>query len=402
MSEHTATTVAAGRRRRHPALDRRRAGSLGADVHRRLAHRRAAARPRSPAAARPRWQPRPWPPRRPRSPAGRPPPARTAPTHPARDRRRGREAGRRARPGRDRRQRRAAALAPARRDAPGRAQLPLLRRLAAASWTHEDFEIRGHTGPRVSWDPAGPVRADHAVERPADAGHLAVAPALAAGQHGGRSSPPEWAPLTASLLADIAAEAGLPAGVFNVVQGYGAEAGDAAGRAPGRAPDQLHRLGRRRPSASPRPPAATSRRCRLELGGKSPLLVFADADLDLAVDLAVEQYDNAGQVCLAAHPAPGRGVGRRRSSPRRFVERAAALAQGDPRDEATDIGPEHPPAPPGEGGRLRAAGASRPAPGRCSAAGQPELGGLYYQPTLLADAAPGLARSSPRRCSARC
>ena len=82
---------------------------------------------------------------------------------------------------------------------------------------------------------------------------------------------------------------------------------------------------------------ATSCRCRFELGGKSPLLVFDDADLDLAVDLAVEQFDNAGQVCLGGRPDPGAGGDRRRVPRRAFVERAAALVQGDPRDEATDI-----------------------------------------------------------------
>ena len=76
----------------------------------------------------------------------------------------------------------------------------------------------------------------------------------------------------------------------------------------------------------------------LELGGKSPLLVFADADLDLAVGNAVGQYDNAGQVCLAGTrllvdaAVAGEFLAR-------FLERAAALRQGDPRDEQTDIGP---------------------------------------------------------------
>jgi 5-carboxymethyl-2-hydroxymuconic-semialdehyde dehydrogenase len=67
-------------------------------------------------------------------------------------------------------------------------------------------------------------------------------------------------------------------------------------------------------------------------------LVFADADLDLAVDLAVEQYDNAGQVCLAATRfLVQESVAEEFTS--RFVEKAGQLTQGDPRDEATDIGP---------------------------------------------------------------
>src|SRR5260370_5974087 len=81
----------------------------------------------------------------------------------------------------------------------------------------------------------------------------------------------------------------------------------------------------------------------LELGGKSPLLVFADADLDLAVSHAVGQYDNAGQVCLAGtRLAIEEPVAEEFTA--RFLERAAALNQGDPREETTDIGPNITPA----------------------------------------------------------
>jgi aminomuconate-semialdehyde/2-hydroxymuconate-6-semialdehyde dehydrogenase len=75
-----------------------------------------------------------------------------------------------------------------------------------------------------------------------------------------------------------------------------------------------------------------------ELGGKSPLLVFDDADLDLAVDLAVEQFDNSGQVCLAAvRMLVQDGVYDEFRS--RFLERAARIKQGDPRDEGVELGP---------------------------------------------------------------
>ena len=148
-----------------------------------------------------------------------------------------------------------------------------------------------------------------------------VAPALAAGDTV-VLKPAEWTPLTASLLADIAAEAGLPAGVLNVVQGFGEEVGAALVAHPGRAPHQLHRLGADGPAdrRGRRPP--TSRRSASNWAASRPLLVFADADLDLAVDLAVEQYDNAGQVCLAGDAAAGRGVDRRRVHP--AVRRASA------------------------------------------------------------------------------
>ncbi|MFF4305040.1 aldehyde dehydrogenase [Streptomyces sp. NPDC001601] len=200
---------------------------------------------------------------------------------------------------------------------------------------HEDFETRGHRN-HVSWDPAGPCVLITPWNAPLMLATWKVAPALAAGNTV-VLKPAEWSPLTASLLADIAAEAGLPAGVLNVVQGYGAEIGDALTSHP-----DVRRISftgsvptARRIAASA---AVNLTPLSLELGGKSPLLVFADADLDLAVDLAVEQYDNAGQVCLAGtrllveEPVAEEFT-------RRFVAKATALRQGDPRDEATDIGP---------------------------------------------------------------
>ncbi|NUR93585.1 MAG: aldehyde dehydrogenase family protein, partial [Nonomuraea sp.] len=126
----------------------------------------------------------------------------------------------------------------------------------------------------------------------------------------------------------------------------------------------------------------------LELGGKSPLLVFADADLDLAVDLAVEQYDNAGQVCLAAVRllVEDSVAGEFQS---RFLEKARALRQGDPRDLATDVGPQiHPRQFAKIDGFVRRAVADG---AEVLLGGGPneELGGLYYRPTLLGGAKPG-------------
>jgi aminomuconate-semialdehyde/2-hydroxymuconate-6-semialdehyde dehydrogenase len=126
----------------------------------------------------------------------------------------------------------------------------------------------------------------------------------------------------------------------------------------------------------------------LELGGKSPLIVFADADFDLAVANAVGQYDNAGQVCLA-----GTRLLVEESIAAPFTEallkRIAALRQGDPRTETTDIGPNisraHVERIDGFVRRSVADGARLLAGGGVSAG----LGGLYYQPTLLTGASPG-------------
>ena len=166
-----------------------------------------------------------------------------------------------------------------------------------------------------------------------------VAPALAAG-NAVILKPPEWAPLTASMLADIAHDAGLPDGAFNVVQGIGEEAGAALTAHPG--VDRIAFTGSAsRPGklVAQRRPAANLTPISLELGGKSPFVAFADADLDAVVKQAVNQFDNAGQVCLA-----GTRLIVERSMHDEFLERfteaAAAIVQGDPREDTTDIGPQ--------------------------------------------------------------
>lgn len=245
---------------------------------------------------------------------------------------------------------------------------------------HEDFETRGHTN-HVSWDPAGPSVLITPWNAPLMLSTWKVAPALAAGNTV-VLKPAEWTPLTASLLADIAAEAGLPAGVLNIVQGYGSEIGDAL-----TSHTDVRRISftgsvptAQRITASA---AANLTPLSLELGGKSPLLVFADADLDLAVDLAVEQYDNAGQVCLAATRILVE-VSVAEEFTRRFVEKAATIVQGDPRDEATDIGPNiH------ERQLEKIDGFVRRAidAGARAVVGGHRGEGRYYAPTLLTDVA---------------
>ncbi|MEV0007700.1 aldehyde dehydrogenase [Streptomyces sp. NPDC047973] len=245
---------------------------------------------------------------------------------------------------------------------------------------HEDFDTRGHTN-HVSWDPAGPCVLITPWNAPLMLATWKVAPALAAGNTV-VLKPAEWSPLTASLLADIAAEAGLPAGVLNVVQGYGSEIGDALTSNPdvrrvsftGSVPTARRIAASAAPNLTP---------LSLELGGKSPLLVFGDADLDLAVELAVEQYDNAGQVCLAAtRLLVEEGVAEEFT--RRFTDRASRLVQGDPRDEATDIGPNiHPAQLEKIDGFVRRALDA----GARAVVGGHRGEGQYYAPTLLTDVA---------------
>ncbi|MDQ5898853.1 MAG: hypothetical protein QG612_2939, partial [Pseudomonadota bacterium] len=163
-----------------------------------------------------------------------------------------------------------------------------------------------------------------------------LGPALAAGNTC-ILKPPEWAPLTCSLLADAADAAGLPPGVFNLVQGTGATTGAQLVADP--------RIARISFTGS----VPTARRiaqaaganlvpCSLELGGKSPFIVLADADLDAAAATAALMYRNAGQVCLA-----GTRLLVHERVAEDFVQRMRAIVSqlvvGDPRDPATEVGP---------------------------------------------------------------
>lgn len=239
---------------------------------------------------------------------------------------------------------------------------------------------------RIAWDPAGVEAVITPWNAPLMLATWRFAPALAAGNTV-VLKPPEWAPLTASLFADIAREAGLPDGVFNVVQGIGEEAGAALVAHP-----DVDRISFTGSVATGRLVAAAAGAnltpVSLELGGKSPLLVFGDADLEAAVAQGVNQYDNAGQVCLAGTRLL---VEASVYEPflERFLERARALRQGDPRQEATDIGPlitrEHLERVDGFVRRAEASGARAILGGGLNE----ELGGLYYRPTLFVDVPEG-------------
>ncbi len=249
----------------------------------------------------------------------------------------------------------------------------------------ESFEMNGFQS-RTEWDPSGVTAVITPWNAPLMLATWRVAPALAAG-NAVILKPPEWAPLTASMLAALAREAGVPDGAYNVVQGIGEEAGAALTAHPG--VDRIAftgsiETGRLVAQAA----AANLTPVSLELGGKSPFVAFADADLDAVVRQAVNQFDNAGQVCLA-----GTRLIVERSLHDAFLERfldaARAIRQGDPRQDETDLGPqitrEHFERVDGFVRRAVAAGA-RPILG-----GGPndDLGGLYYRPTLFGDVPAG-------------
>lgn len=164
-----------------------------------------------------------------------------------------------------------------------------------------------------------------------------TAPALAAG-NAMIFKPSEVTPLSALKLAEIYTEAGVPAGVFNVVQGNGA-VGAMLTAHPGIAKVSFTggvETGKKVMSLAG---ASSLKEVTMELGGKSPLLVFADADLDRAADIAVTaNFFSAGQVCTN-----GTRVFVDRSVKAAFIERVltrvARIRIGKPSDPATNFGP---------------------------------------------------------------
>ena len=190
----------------------------------------------------------------------------------------------------------------------------------------------------VHREPAGVVGAIVPWNFPLMIAAWKLAPALAAGCTV-VLKPSEVAPLTCLRLAEICLEAGLPEGVLNVVTGTGAEAG-AALAAHGDV-DVLTftgsgATGRRLLEASA---ASNLKRVHLELGGKSPLVVFADApDLEAAADAAARAiFRDSGQVCIAASRLlVERSVHERFTA--MVAERAEVMQVGDPLDLATEAG----------------------------------------------------------------
>jgi len=208
-----------------------------------------------------------------------------------------------------------------------------------------------------------------------------VGPALASGNTV-VIKPPEWAPLSCSLIADAADAAGLPPGVFNMVQGSGAGTGAALVADP-----RLSRISFTGsvPTAKQIAQVAAGNLvpASLELGGKSPFIVLADADLDAAAATGALMYRNATQVCLAGTRFLVHADVRDE-----FVERmrgyVTKLRVGDPRAEDTEVGPIIHPRQlkriVGYVDRAKANGAEVLWGGE-----RDSFGDLYFQPTMFAD-----------------
>jgi len=164
-----------------------------------------------------------------------------------------------------------------------------------------------------------------------------LAPALACGNTV-VLKPASLTPLTALRLGELALEAGVPAGVVNVLPGPGAQIGAAMAAHPDI--DKIGFTGETGTGSAIMAAAAkTIKRIGLELGGKSPNIIFADVDFDEAVAGAVGSvFDNAGQDCCARSR-----IIVERSIAARFVDALVAATQaltvGDPLDESTQMGP---------------------------------------------------------------
>ncbi|KOU54410.1 aldehyde dehydrogenase family protein [Streptomyces sp. WM6378] len=164
-----------------------------------------------------------------------------------------------------------------------------------------------------------------------------TAPALAAG-NAVILKPAETTPLTALRLAELALEAGLPEGLFQVLPGAGAVAGDALVEHPGVAKIVFTgstRVGKQIMAKC----ADRVKRVTLELGGKSPNIVFADADIEAAALATPMSFlDNSGQDCCARTR-----ILVQRTAYDRFMELLAPAIEevvvGDPADEKTQMGP---------------------------------------------------------------
>ncbi|MET9324504.1 aldehyde dehydrogenase family protein [Streptomyces sp. NPDC003038] len=207
-----------------------------------------------------------------------------------------------------------------------------------------------------------------------------LAPALAAG-NAVILKPAETTPLTALRLAELALEAGIPEHLFQVLPGRGAVAGDALVEHPGVAKIVFTgstRVGKQIMAKC----ADRVKRVTLELGGKSPNIVFADADIEAAAAAAPMAFlDNTGQDCCARTR-----ILVQRSVYDRFLELLApgieSVVVGDPADEKTQMGPlisrtqlE----------RVRSYVTDDLAAIRGTA---PEGPGFWYPPTLVTDVAP--------------
>lgn len=248
--------------------------------------------------------------------------------------------------------------------------------LAMPTGEHMNYTMR---------QPIGPVAVITPWNTPFMLSTWKIAPALAAGctvVH----KPAEWSPYSARLLVEIGQEAGLPDGVFNAVNGLGESTGKRLTEHPGI--KAVAFVGESKTgSAIMRQGAETLKRVHFELGGKNPVIIFDDADLERALDATVFMiYSLNGQRCTSSSR-----VLIHRSIYDMFVaaiaDRVTKLRVGDPFDPSTEVGPlihqrhfdkvaHYMDVARDDGATIAAGGAP------CKTAGD----GYFFQPTLFTQA----------------
>lgn len=189
----------------------------------------------------------------------------------------------------------------------------------------------------TSRKPIGPVGVITPWNTPFMLSTWKIAPALAAGctvVH----KPAEFSPLSARILMEIAEEAGLPAGVWNLVNGFGEDAGKRLTEHP--AIKAIAFVGESRTgSLITKQGADTLKRMHLELGGKNPVIVFDDADLDRALDAVIFMiYSINGERCTSSSRLLVQDTIRDEFEAK-LIERVNKIKVGHPLDSATEVGP---------------------------------------------------------------
>jgi len=163
-----------------------------------------------------------------------------------------------------------------------------------------------------------------------------IAPAIAVGNTA-IAKPSELTPMTAYMLCEVAREAGLPSGVLNVVHGTGPNVGAAISAHP-----KIGTISFTGGTATGRKVAEACaplfKKISLELGGKNPNIIFADADLDAAIASSVRSsFANQGQICLCGSRVFVEGSAYE-DFVDRFIDKASQLKTADPLDENTEQG----------------------------------------------------------------
>lgn len=256
----------------------------------------------------------------------------------------------------------------------------------------ESNRLRGGFSSITTWHPHGVC----ALLTPWNHPLLILAKKMAAALAAGNTvvvKPSELAPTTAMVMAAMCSEAGIPDGVVNVVTGEGATGAALC------AQDMVRRIDLTGGTATGRRVAAAAAErlvpCTLELGGKTPVIVFDDCDLEEAAAGAVfAAFVATGQTCVSASRfLVQRGVYERFLD--RFATRTRALRVGDPADTATDVGPvisassrrrseQYITEARSAGARLVAGGGPLELPSRLAS-------GNFVAPTIFADVTPEMA-----------